>query len=192
MNNPDHQMQSNLPNASIFKKPEAVFISIILLSCLFIFLISHPGSRPFLYQIDVMTAKLFAVLAKCLGFNVFADGIRIDVTFKGTTRALLIGFGCDGVEAYLILASAIIPFPCHLRAKIMGLTVGLLFVLLINQIRLASLVVVLFILKDANDFGFYHTVVGQIFALTMIVIFWSRWAAGILSTTKARKTVSSE
>jgi hypothetical protein len=31
-----------------------------------------------------------------------------------------------------------------------------------------------------NDFSFYHTVVGQVFAIVMVFIFWNIWAGRIV------------
>ncbi len=66
------------------------------------------------------------------------------VTFQGVVRNIAIGYGCDGALAYLILASAVLPFPCSWKAKLIGLSGGLLFVFIINQMRVAGLVVALY------------------------------------------------
>ncbi len=40
-----------------------------------------------------------------------AQGNRLAITLAGETKSIIVGWGCDGMEAYLILLSAILPFP---------------------------------------------------------------------------------
>ena len=122
----------------------------------------------------------FTFFVRLAGVDIILHDVTMWVTFQGVVRNIAIGYGCDGALAYLILASAVLPFPCSWKAKLIGLSGGLLFVFIINQMRVAGLVVALYIVKDYNDFSFYHTVVGQIFAIVMVFIFWNFWAARIV------------
>ncbi len=163
------------PLQTLTANPAILFISIILLASFFVFLLTLSPAA-FLYPIDKLTAAAFTFFATLTGLDVVLHDVTMWVTFQGVVKNIGIGYGCDGVLAYLILVSAIVPFPCSWRAKLIGLSGGLLFVFVINQIRIAGLVVALFIVKDYNDFSFYHTVVGQIFAIVMVFIFWNFWA----------------
>jgi len=159
--------------------PVILFIAIILLASFFVFLLTLSPAAV-LYPVDKITAQVFTFLASICGLDIKLNDVTLWITVGGTVKNIGIGYGCDGVLAYLILASAILPFPCSWRAKLFGLGGGLLFVFIINQVRVAGLVVALFYVKDHNDFSFYHTVVGQIFAITVVFIFWNYWALRIV------------
>ena len=167
--------------------PVILFIAIILIASFFVFLLAL-APEAILYPIDKLTAQVFAFLTSVFGLDVRLNDVVLLVTFQGVVKNIAIGYGCDGVLAYLILASAVLPFPCSWRAKLIGLSGGLLFVFIINQVRVAGLVIALFVIEDYNDFSFYHTVVGQIFAIVMVFIFWNFWAARTIRNNPYSKT----
>ncbi len=171
----------------ITANPVILFPAILLTALFFVFLLSiSPGTV--LLPLDKITAAVFAFLTGLTGLDIKHSDINLWINFRGVLKTISIGYGCDGALAYLILASAILPFPCKLKAKITGLLTGLLFVFVMNQVRVGGLVVALFFVSDEKDFSFYHTVVGQIFAIVMIFLFWNYWA---VKTVKDLQTQSS-
>lgn len=167
--------------------PSFLFVSIVVLATASIYLVSQPQALTVIRTIDEITALAFERLWGIFGIDIHVTGISVSVRIRDEIRNILIGFGCDGVEAYVILASAILPFPCSLLLKIGGLLAGLVFVFVINQIRLMGLILVLFLLREPTNFAFYHTVIGQIFALVMIFVFWSAWASRVITVEKRKK-----
>lgn len=159
--------------------PTVLFLSILVIALLFVVIINVWGDI-ILPPIDIFTAQLFGLLVECVGLDSTVNLKTIAISNGSTTKSIIISYGCDGVLAYLILASAILPFPSSLRSRLAGLGLGMLFVIIINQIRLSGLVAVMFVNESVEDFRFYHTTVGQIFALVMIFIFWQWWAARTL------------
>lgn len=135
---------------------------------------------PLVYAVDCFTAQMFAAVARLVGGQASVDRITIFLQFGQSGRTFMIGYGCDGVLAYLILASAILPFPCSWKARFTGLGAGLLFVFLMNQVRLWLLVGLLFVARDPAAFAFGHTWGGQIFGIVMIFLFWIYWATRVL------------
>lgn len=81
--------------------------------------------------------------------------------------------GCNGVEAYLVLASAIIAFPATWLARIWGLGLGFLAVQGLNVLRVISL----FYLGqwDKQIFDFAHTYLWQGLIMLDVLVFWLYW-----------------
>ncbi len=156
------------------KSPTGLFMGIVVLALLLLTFVSQIDKKYLLY-VDIFTAKTCAAWTDLIGMKIVAQSNKLSITMAGITKDIIIGWGCDGLEAYLILISAILPFPCKWRYKWIGLLGGLCFVFVMNQIRLIGLIYILFNLKDVSQFGFYHTGVGQIFALVMIFGFWMIW-----------------
>ncbi len=157
-----------------------LFVSIIGLALLFVFLINLPIAQNLLLAVDKFTAFTFSTLTNAFGYESQLSDILVRIQADNTTRSVVIGYGCDGVLAYLILLSAILPFPCRKWYKVIGALVGMVFVFIINQIRLAGLTVVLFKLKDLSDFELYHVGYGQVYAIVMVFLFWSLWASQVV------------
>jgi len=172
-------------------RPGVLFAMIIGLACTMIYVINTWGN-PVLYHVDKWTAHAFAVALRLVGGQVTVDGINMRIGFGKEFHQIAIGYGCDGILAFMILASAIIPFPCKLKYRGIGLGLGLLFVIVMNQIRLYGLGIVLFLLEDHETFAFFHTWVGQVFAIVMIFLFWSWWAGWVAKVTAPKEQVPPE
>jgi exosortase/archaeosortase family protein len=164
--------------------PTVLFLAIVVLASLFVLMLTT-WKALILPPIDVLTARLLGVILSVAGVDLAVNLKTISMMVGTTEKSMIIGYGCDGVLAYLILASAIIPFPSNLRSRVAGLFLGLIFVIIMNQLRLCGLVVVMFLKTDIEDFRYYHTTVGQIFALVMIFVFWQGWATWVLRRPKA-------
>jgi exosortase H (IPTLxxWG-CTERM-specific) len=92
--------------------------------------------------------------------------------------AVSIEAGCNGVEAGIVLAAAMIAFPASLREKALGLVIGLLTVQALNLVR----IVTLFYLGQWNTtaFEWAHLYVWQaLIMLDVLIVFllWLRWLA---------------
>ena len=84
--------------------------------------------------IDRITARVLAVLLRFGGADVSAMDTLVLVPGAGSVRGLEIDFGCDGVLAFLLLASGILPFPVPVKPEVVGLLCGLVVVLVANQV----------------------------------------------------------
>lgn len=132
---------------------------------------------------DRATAWLFAGLANAVGADVARVGAVL--TIGGLNRQVVIGYGCDGVLANLLLCSVIIPIPVTIRLRPAGLAAGLVFVLVMNQLRVAGLVLSLTTGPNDELFEFYHIYVGQMFAVAIVFVFWSHWLKLALNKAKS-------
>ena len=102
-------------------------------------------------------------------------GVEVTGTVMRSSRfALDVRNGCNGVEAAILLASAILAFPATMRSRLLGLTVACVAIEALNLVRLATL----FWLGEHYRpiFDFVHIAVWQsliILAAISIFILWS-------------------
>lgn len=88
--------------------------------------------------------------------------------------ALDVRTGCNGVEAMMVLAAAMLAFPATLRSRVAGMLAGVAAIQIINLVRVASLVW----LGEHHRplFDFIHVGVWQslvILAAVSMFLFWS-------------------
>lgn len=113
------------------------------------------------------------------GAALLLRGVESGVGVTGTVMrsqqfALDVRNGCNGVEAVILLAAAILAFPATLRSRLLGLAVASVAIELLNLVRLSSL----FWLGEHYRpvFDFFHVAVWQlliILAAISIFILWS-------------------
>ena len=154
--------------------PAILFAAIVLLALSFVLLLAMFGAR-LIQGADELTAVVLGRLLALTGVGVRTHQGLLVLSACGRTRQMRVGYGCDGVLAYAILASAILPFPCRFRAKLTGLAAGMVAVAVINQVRLLGLTVALF-LVDAAQFRFWHYWPGQFFVILMVFLYWNAWS----------------
>jgi len=89
--------------------------------------------------------------------------------------ALDVRNGCNGVEAMMVLAAAVLAFPATLRSRLAGLLAGSVAIQILNLVRVSSLVWLGE--HHRNLFDFIHVGVWQsivILAAVSMFVFWSR------------------
>jgi exosortase family protein XrtM len=101
------------------------------------------------------------------GESVRADG---DSIISSTCRIALLR-GCDGVEAWLLLASALLVFPAPWGRRLLGVAVGAALVFGLNLIRIVTL---FHLVRFKPDwFEVAHGLVWQ--TLMMVAVGWFVW-----------------
>lgn len=113
------------------------------------------------------------------GAALLLRGVEGGVDTQGTVMrsarfALDVRNGCNGVEATILLAAAILAFPSTLRSRIAGLTIASVALGLLNVVRLSSL----FWLGEhyRRVFDLFHVAVWQsliILAAISMFVLWS-------------------
>ena len=103
----------------------------------------------------VMVVKLTALALKPLGMVLGAEGSIIHL--KGISLNVL--FGCNGLEAFLIYAAAVLAFRAPWRTKVLGLFAGFVILQVFNIFRIAALGLVGSYLKPY--FYYFHIYVAQ-------------------------------
>ena len=126
------------------------------------------------------TNVLAWVVAKSLALihiTAAADGTVINAA----RFALDIHNGCNGVEAVVLLLAAIAAFPASLFERAKGLLLGLLFVQVVNVIRL----MMLFWLGayHRSVFDLFHVTVWQTIIVLVTFAFFYVWSTRVASRT---------
>lgn len=81
--------------------------------------------------------------------------------------------GCNGVEAVLILISAVLAFPSPWKHKFVGVGIGFLAIQALNLVRIISLYYLL--LWNRLWFDWFHLYLWQALIILDALIFWLVW-----------------
>jgi len=121
-----------------------------------------------------LVAYISAAVASFFDGSIQADGIVMRSLNNGT--AVKIMPGCNGVEAMICLAAAIIAFSASWKHKIVGLMTGFFAIQVLNIVRIISLFYLLQWNKDWFEWA--HLYIWQaliILDALIIFILWVRW-----------------
>jgi len=80
---------------------------------------------------------------------------------------------CTGLFTTTIYIAAVLAYPCSLKRKLQGVVLGVAAIMLVNAIRIISLLVVGAYWIDAFDFA--HLVIWQTVAVVFAVFLWLFW-----------------
>ena len=103
--------------------------------------------------------------------NVLAQGNEIRSAATG--GGIEIVAGCNGVEAVIILLSAVLAFPAPWRHKLIGIALGFLAIQSLNTVRIISL----FYLHEWSYvwFDWFHHYLWQALIILDALVFWLIW-----------------
>ena len=108
-----------------------------------------------------------------LGEPVTVAGRRISSVRGG----LSIERGCDALQPSALFIAAVLAFPASMRARLPGLLIGTLVLMVLNLVRIVSLYYVQVYWPGA--FEIMHVEIWQalfIFLALLFWVFWARWA----------------
>jgi exosortase/archaeosortase family protein len=94
-------------------------------------------------------------LIELIGISVRAEGALLHLG----SNIMEVKFGCNGLEAILLLVAAILAYPSSFKAKILGIILGSTFLQFFNIIRIAILAWVLE--KHPTVFPIMHEYITQ-------------------------------
>ncbi len=102
-----------------------------------------------------------------------------DVTRRGATivyhsAAFRVIDECTGIEVIGLFVAAVLAFPSAWRHRLLGLALGVPSLLLLNLIRMCTLILVGASSARALDIG--HVYVWPVIVLTMAMVIWLSWA----------------
>ena len=147
------------------------FTFVAMLAVLFGVELTPVGQR---YFVVPWTDALAAVSAQLVTIFDPAVTASANVLLSGNNGfAVAIEAGCNGVEATLVLAAAMLAFPAPWRRKLTGLAVGILAVQGLNVIRVISL----FYLGQWNYrvFEWAHLYVWKALIMLDVLVVWLIW-----------------
>ena len=93
--------------------------------------------------------------------------------------------GCEGVEVMFMLIAAMVVAPLTWRFKLAGMITGVLYVFLVNQIRLVAMFYTVRV--DKQLFETVHGLVGPILLVAITGLFFAYWLSKFaVSTSKVK------
>ena len=114
-----------------------LFVFAALMVALFVFQLSPWGQEYLVLPFTGLIAQLSAWFLQLWDPQVLAHG---KIIWNAENQfAMSIEAGCNGVEAGIILISAMLAFPAHWKDKVLGILLGNLTVQAINLARVVSL-----------------------------------------------------
>jgi exosortase H (IPTLxxWG-CTERM-specific) len=153
-------------------RPRIAFVAkfVIALVALYAIVALNPVNDHVIVPFTTVVAHSSALLLRSVESGVNATGTVI----RSPRFALDVQNGCNGVEATILLAAAMLAFPATLRSRLIGLPFAIAAVALLNLVRLGSL----FWLGEhyRQVFEFVHVAVWQslvILAAISIFVLWS-------------------
>ena len=147
---------------------------LIFLGCLLLLFTLEIVGAVQAHVIVPFTAGVAHVSVWCMQLfdrGVVADGNRILNAASG--GGIEIVAGCNGVEAVLILVSAVLAFPAPWKHKLIGIGLGFLAVQSLNLVRIISL----FYMHEWNRvwFDWFHHYLWQALIVLDALVFWLIW-----------------
>ncbi len=150
---------------------------LLFLLCLTVLFVAELWQPVEHYVIEPFTAAIAQVCVFIVDLfdpHAVAHGKILQSTSNGF--AISIERGCNGVEAVIILVSAMLAFPAPWKYKLAGIGVGFVAIQAVNLVRIISL----FYLGQWNRFWFdwFHLYLWQaLIVLDALVVFlvWLRW-----------------
>ncbi len=144
---------------------------IICLGALFTIELLQPVQDHVIVPFTTGLAHVSVALMRLLDTTVIAQGDEIVDALRG--GGIKIVAGCNGVEAVLILVSAVIAFPAPWRHKLAGIGLGFVAIQALNLVRIVSL----YYLQRWNYvwFEWFHLYLWQALIILDALVFWLLW-----------------
>lgn len=143
----------------------------VLLIGLFTLEILQPAEKYVILPFTSMIADISVWIVQSFDENVMATGnvIRDKVSGFGVR----IERGCNGLEAVIILFSAIFAFPAPFKNKVIGFVAGFFAIQLLNLVRIISL----YYLGQWNytAFEWFHLYLWQALIILDALVVWLIW-----------------
>ena len=143
----------------------------VLLIGLFTLEILQPAEKYVIIPFTSMIADISVWLVQVFDENVIATGnvIRDKVSGFGVR----IERGCNGLEAVIILFSAIFAFPAPIKNKLIGFAIGFFAIQILNLVRIISL----YYLGQWNytAFEWFHLYLWQALIILDALVVWLIW-----------------
>lgn len=151
-----------------------VLLFLLILGALFVAELLQPVDHYVIEPFTGAIAHVCAWLVSTFDPHAFAMGKELHSTTNGF--AISIERGCNGIEAVIILISAMLAYPAPWRYKLLGIGAGFVAIQALNLVRIISL----FYLGQWNRtwFDWFHLYLWQaLIVLDALVAFlvWLRW-----------------
>jgi exosortase H (IPTLxxWG-CTERM-specific) len=155
----------------------------VLLVGLFTLEILQPAEKYVILPFTSFIADVSVWVLQHFDDNVMA--ISNVIRDKTTGFGVRIERGCNGVEAVIILFSAIFAFPAPIKNKLVGFVIGFFAIQLLNLVRIVSL----FYMGQWNQVAFewFHLYLWQALIILDALVVWLIWLRTLPQARARRK-----
>jgi exosortase H (IPTLxxWG-CTERM-specific) len=165
-------------------KPRLLFVTRFLTALVVFYALVaiNPVNDRVIVPFSTVLARATAFVLSSVESGVGAEGTVI----RSPRFALDVENGCNGVEAAILLAAAILAFPATLRSRLIGLMVAGVAIQLLNGIRLLSL----FWLGEYHRtvFDFFHVAIWQSLIILAAISLFMIWSLKLAERPLARSS----
>jgi exosortase/archaeosortase family protein len=150
----------------------ALAFGVLALACEVLYYAVLVDSDPLVHYLRALAFTAVEIL-RAFGFEAEVN----DTLVTSGGFAVQIAHGCDAIQICALYSCAVVAFPSPLRAKLMGLGAGILWLQLLNQVRIVTLVLIgryyESIFEDAH-YTFWPSILIVITVVSWIA--WVHWA----------------
>jgi exosortase H (IPTLxxWG-CTERM-specific) len=152
---------------------------LLLVIGLYVVISLEPVDRTFIASFTHGLTLASAGLLRLFGIQVQVNG----TTMRDAAFAVDVKNGCNGIEALILLVSAIVAFGGPWKKRLAGVLIGAIFIEVINLIRIATL----FEIGKTHPalFEQFHLVIWQSVIILLSVVFFVIWSSRIAPRTAA-------
>ena len=133
--------------------------------------LTPPGQRFFVDPWTALVARAATSAMRAFDPTVVAAGPTIMNAANGFAVTILAG--CNGIEAMIVLAAALLAYPAPMKHTVIGLAAGLAAIQALNLVRIVSL----FYIGQWNRtaFEWAHLYAWQVLIMLDALIVWLLW-----------------
>jgi exosortase H (IPTLxxWG-CTERM-specific) len=146
-----------------------IFSTVLLV--LFLAELTPPVQQMVVVPWTAFLASASVFIVHLVDAGAMAHGNVLQDTRSGA--GISIEAGCNGVEAVIMLAAAVIAYPASWRAKIPGLLLGAAAIQALNVVRIVSLFYL--VQWNAQAFEFAHLYLWQALIMLDVLLVWLMW-----------------
>ena len=148
-----------------------ILIFLVCLIVLFTLELLQPAQTYVILPFTSAVAHVSVWLMQLFDHGVVAQ--QNDILNATTGSGIEIVAGCNGVEAVLILVSAVLAFPAPWKHKVLGIGLGFLAIQALNLVRIISL----YYLHEHAPvwFEWFHLYLWQALIILDALVFWLIW-----------------
>jgi len=143
----------------------------VIVVTLFAAELTPPGQRWVVDPWTALVARAATTTMSAFDHNVVAVGPTITQATGGFGVTILAG--CNGIEAMIVLAAAMLAYPAPLKHRLAGVAVGVVAIQALNLVRIVSL----FYIGQWNRdvFEWAHLYAWQVLIMLDALIVWLLW-----------------
>lgn len=150
----------------------------VLLFALFMIIFYVCWATPFFQDVIVANVTALDARISSMVLNVFGYSTSSEASMLSSPQmSVNVQTGCDGIEAMALFGSGVLAYTATWGHKIKGLLYGLLFLFVINIVRVIHLW--LTGLYMPNFFDIFHETIWQIAFILLAILTWAFWISRI-------------